>query len=236
VEASARYRRIGNRDTLEYFVARVAPHAAVGFAGGSRRSNERVIARVTYPASRVSGRRIADDEWHRVSEQPRIGAVALHPRKNYTTQVGESVTLYAEALDTAGRTIGAYEHEPRRWTVESTESRARLSADTGESVVLQSDRIAKARVGVTIHGVTAYREIGFQTTWGFVEYHDGGAYYLDGKIDFVNMCTVHPDGRREYSPDLAEDAKRVRSMPIPADARSAEHRAKLLAAAAACKL
>jgi hypothetical protein len=36
VEKSGRYSRIGSRDTLEYAVARVAPHAVIGFAGGYR--------------------------------------------------------------------------------------------------------------------------------------------------------------------------------------------------------
>jgi hypothetical protein len=47
------------RDTLEYYLDSIPPHALVGFAGGQYEYLERVIQRTTYPSSTIGGRPIA---------------------------------------------------------------------------------------------------------------------------------------------------------------------------------
>ncbi|MFL5607835.1 MAG: hypothetical protein ACJ8AD_15395 [Gemmatimonadaceae bacterium] len=47
------------RDTLEYYLDSIPPHALVGFAGGQYEYLERVIQRTTYPSSTIRGRPIA---------------------------------------------------------------------------------------------------------------------------------------------------------------------------------
>jgi hypothetical protein len=59
-------------DTLEYFVGTVPPNAIATFAGGWLNEGERIVARVTYRSTDVSGRPVAGNAHrHRVSEAGR---------------------------------------------------------------------------------------------------------------------------------------------------------------------